>query len=117
MPYSYDDIRRRIISGEFRSLGLEAVRLYNEADFLFEFDPDLPAMLSQLAADGAIEPLSREQIRVIIALFLAVVARMENPSSNPVGSELDQTNLPGSRVSDVPEAFRKGLAGLDLENL
>ena len=117
MPYSYDDIRRRILSGEYRSLGLEAIGLYAEADHLFNFDPDLPAMLSSLASHGAIEPLNRHQIQCLIALVLAVVARMENPSSNPVGSPLDQTNLPGSAVTDIPDAFRLGLAGLDLDSL
>ena len=115
--YSYEDIRRRIISGEFRSLGLEAIRLYHEADHLFNFDPDFPAMLSQMAADGVIEPLSREQIRALIALMLAVVARMENPSADGVGPDEERTNLPGSSTADVPEAFRKGLSGLDLESL
>ena len=117
MPYSYEDIEQSIKTGKFMSLGAEAARLYTEAEFLYNYDADLPAMLASLAAHGAIEPLNRAQISALISLFLAVVARMENPSANPVGSPLDQTNLPGSSVTDVPEAFRSALAGLDLETL
>lgn len=117
MAYTPDDVIQRLKSGEFRSLANEASSLYGHANFLFEYDPDLPAMLSALYADGAIAMLNHNQLICLIALFLAVVARMDNPSVNPVGSSLDQTNLPGSAVTDIPDAFRKGLAGLDLESL
>lgn len=115
MPYSFDDIQKRILTGEFASLGLEAIALYADANRLFEYDPDLPAMVSSLVANGAIPPLHREQVQCLIALFLAIEARMENP--HPFGSPLEQTNLPGSSVEEVPDAFRQALNGLDLENL
>lgn len=103
--YNFEDIERRIISGEFRTLGQEAVAFFDEATALLMLDPDFPAVLSMMAVSpGPFPELGKVEVVAFITLILALQARQRGEA-------------PSSASTPVPDVWRNGLAGLDLENL